>query len=451
MCEPSESSQLKLWLFTEETLNQCRSRANRLARIALSGAANSAGGSAAGTGSSDAAAADSSAALENVADNAESTPSLNTNTTGDGSQQPVAECFARDFNVNKDKWLKDHGSMDGGEGSDGPWQTKKGHSYVTPEEEAAIVSFYVSKLPNLIGPKAQVPRLRRESKVTATAALLLRRFYLSNSVLMFDPKSIMVAAAFLASKVEDATTDVRYLEEGTNLMDAPVSQADIIPSEIHLLSGIQFDLLCFHPYKAVLAITEDLRTYLKSEKGRSLVHFPNSATQRPIVGQDLLPMHDAAQKIVDDVIVSDIPLLYTPGQVGLAALMVANERQQEQHQQQSNINTSTDGKESTAVDVPQIDMLGYISLRFPDKDHDALKSMLRDLCTMLRELREGKHGCGNHHVDFQVLKSVHKKLKKTSKWSSSSSSNKEKKKKRKTPSTNEDGEKEGPDTKRNKP
>jgi cyclin H len=36
-------------------------------------------------------------------------------------------------------------------------------------------------------------------------------------------------------------------------------------------------------------------------------------------------MHDAAMKICDDVIVSDIPLMYGPGEVGLAALMIADE------------------------------------------------------------------------------------------------------------------------------
>ena len=452
MCEPSESSQLKLWLFTSENLYLCRKRANRVARKALSASAAGFGGATASINSDAAAAAAATTDVSAPHTDSNATAESGSSSAAGGdasSQQLMAESFARDFNMNKDKWLKDHECED--DGDDGPWQTKKGHIYATPEEEAAIVSFYVSKLPNLIGPKAQVPRLRRESKVTATAALLLRRFYLSNSVMMFDPKTIMVAAAFLASKVEDATTDVRYLEEGTNLMNSPVSQTDIIPSEIHLLSGIQFDLLCFHPYKAVLAVTEDLRTYLKSKEGRSLVHFPNSSdTHRPIVGQDLLPMHDAAQQLVDDVIVSDIPLLYPPGQVGLAALMVANERQQEEYQQNVQRADNND-KNAAVVDVPQIDFFGYISLRFPDKDQEEMKSLLRNLCAMLREVREGKHGCGNHNVDLQMLKSVHKKLKKTAKWSSSSSSNKEKKKKRKASSSGGgNDERDGPDTKRAK-
>jgi cyclin H len=225
----------------------------------------------------------------------------------------------------------------------------------------------------------------------------------------------MVSSAFLASKVEDAMTDVRYLEEGTNLMNAPVTTAEIIPAEINLLSGVNFDLLCFHPYKAVLAMTEDLRTYLKSEKGQSLVRFPDG-NDRPIVGQDLKPMHDAAQSIVNDVVVSDIPLLYTPGQIGLAALVVANEQQ--------------DGKEG----IPQIDLLGYLSQRFEDAEIGKMRSLLQEIGDKLKELKEGRYGCVSYNVNMTKLKGIHKKLKKCRIWGV-----KEKKKKRKNAGDDDDG------------
>ena len=384
MCEPSESSQLKSWLFTPESLDLCRSRANREGRKWLTKVATSEEGSNGG----------------NISEETKLTH---------------VSCFARNFQSEQDK-----------DEDDGPWQSPSSNPYLNPDEEANLVSFYVSKLPSLIGPQAQVPRLRRESKVPATAALLLRRFYLSNSVMVYDPKAVMVASAFLAAKVEDAMTEIKYLEEGTNKMNAPVTQAEIIPSEIALLSGIHFDLLCFHPYKAVLAITEDLRTYLKSEKGRGLVQWtknPND-TNRVIVGQDLKPMHDSAQKIVNDVIVSDIPLLYTPGQVGLAALMVANEEQQRTQTSESK------------TDIPQIDIMGYLSQRFQDQDDPMLqdlKTELREICAALRQLSEGKYGCSNHQEDLSKLKETNKKLKKVRVWGI-----KEKKKKKRKNAGGED-------------
>jgi hypothetical protein len=157
MCDPADSSQLKAWIFSEKDVELCRARGNRLARKHLFSKTNS-----------------------------------NGNT-------PV-EFFAREFDKKRDSYINE---------DEGPTHTEDSKEFLAPEEENLLVSFYVSKLPSLIGPMAQLPRLRREPKVTATAATLLRRFYLSNSVMMHDPKTIMVSAAFLASKVEDAMTDVR--------------------------------------------------------------------------------------------------------------------------------------------------------------------------------------------------------------------------------------------------
>lgn len=194
-------------------------------------------------------------------------------------------------------------------------------------------------------------------------------------------------------------------------MNAPVTVSEIIPAELALLSGIHFDLMCFHPYKAVLAFTEDLRTYLKSEKGRTLAQFRNKEDSRPVVGQDLKPMHDMARMIIDDVIVSDIPLLYSPGQVGLAALMVANDELQ---------------KDANA-NVPNIDLLGYVQQRFDGKaNEEFVKEEMINLCSMLKGLKEGSYGCGNHNVDLAALKAVHKKLKKCRLWGKSNKSKKRK-------------------------
>jgi len=376
MCDPADSSQLKAWLFSPEDLDLCRSRGNRVARKYIS----------------------SIQKRKKIA--------TDDGNSGKNSSDSPVEFFARDFAMKKATFLNEE---------EGPMQTEDSKDFLVLEEEALLVSFYASKLPSLIGPMAQLSRLRRESKLPATAAMLLRRFYLSNSVMIHDPKAIMVSAAFLATKVEDAMTDVRYLEEGTNLMNSPVTLSEIIPAEVNLLSGINFELLCFHPYKAVLAITEDLRTYLKSEKGRCLVKFGNGSDRR-IVGQDLKPMHDAAQSIINDVIVSDIPLLYTPGQIGLAALVVANEKQK--------------GKEN----IPQVDILGYLSHKFEEVKIPQMRSLLHEIGNKLHELKEGKHGCTSHKVDMQKLKGIHKKLKKCRIWGL-----KEKKKKKRKNASGEDG------------
>ncbi|GAX23989.1 cyclin H [Fistulifera solaris] len=276
------------------------------------------------------------------------------------------------------------------------------HEYfLTADEETTLVNFYAHKLPNLIGPHAL--RIRRESKITATAALFLRRFFLSNSVMLYDPKVVMVAAAFLASKVEDATVDIRQLEEGTEAMNAPVPTSDIITTEVALLQGLHFDLRCFHPYKAVVALTEDLRTFLKTKVGQALFVRNNSSNSSMISGQDLIPIYERARTLVDHVVLSDIPLLYAPGQVGMAALMLAQ-------QQQNDL---------------QMDLLGYLKVRFPEQNVAVLEPVLQHLCEMLSELEQQPED------DLSTLKAIHKKLKKVRVWGNSTKNNKgESKKKR---------------------
>ncbi|KAI2491078.1 hypothetical protein MHU86_23488 [Fragilaria crotonensis] len=365
MCDYGSSTQAKDWMFTPDDLETCRRRANLDARKYLH-------------------------------DNTDVD-------TSNSSAVPVSR-FACGFRKRREKGQE--GNME----IEAPALSPQGHPYIEPEEEALLVAFYAAKIPSLVGPLAQNQYLRREVKVTATAALLFRRFFLSNSVMLHDPKHILVAAAFMATKVEDCMTQVHHLEEGTKLMNSPLTQAEILRAEYPLLGGINCDLLCFHPYKAVLAFTEDLRTFLKSSKGRRLARFTNGES-RPIIGQDLSPMHNAARALVDDASVSDIPLLYSPGQIGLAALMVANDQ-------------------IDSPDVPKINILGYIEHRFEDKNREIVKGQVISLCEMLKELKVGKYGCGNHQVDLLTLKGVHKKLKKCRAG--------EKKKKKRSPEANDD-------------
>ena len=290
--------------------------------------------------------------------------------------------------------------------------------FLSVEEEQELVRFYSGKISLVIGPSAQISRLRRPDKVSATACLLFRRFYLSNSVMVFDPKAIMVASAFLASKVEDVTADVRYLSEATALMQASVSVDDILKAELHLVSGLNFELMCFHAYKPVVALTEDLRTYLKSENGRKTI----SAGSRVVTGGDLRSRFDNAKRLIDDICTSDIPLLYSTGQIGLAALMVANEDIQDKAQSEGN------------TDFPAIDLYSYLNCRFKtmhltDDKCSSAKSKMVNLTQMIRELEGGKHGCGSHGVDMVVLKKIHKKLKKCRVWGVSDEKSKKKKRK----------------------
>jgi len=84
--------------------------------------------------------------------------------------------------------------------------------------------------------------------------------------------------------------------------------------------------------------------------------------------------------------------------------------------------------------------MGYVRSRFEDTDEsgvvvdsaaiDAVVDRVTRLSQLVRELREGKHGCGNYDTDMAELKGLNKKLKKCRAWGSSSDSKKEKKKRK---------------------
>lgn len=81
---------------------------------------------------------------------------------------------------------------------------------LTSKEQDVLVRFHAHQITMLIGPDAILPQLVRPPTVLATAIMFFRRFYLSNSVLDFAPRRLAVAAAFLASKVEEQRVEVSF-------------------------------------------------------------------------------------------------------------------------------------------------------------------------------------------------------------------------------------------------
>ena len=294
---------------------------------------------------------------------------------------------------------------------DGPWQSATGnHTYINAAQEKILVDFYLGKLPALVGPTAQVRRMRRAPKVVATAAMLYQRFFVSNSVLLFDPKVLLVAAVFLATKTEDVMASTKDLELASESMQAPVKTADIVAAEVHLIAGVHFDLHCFHPYKTLDALTEDVRTHLKKAA------MGETSSSRSGSSPDWKTIYDTARKLLDDAIVQkDVALLYTPSSIGLASLVKAA-ADTEQNQTEDNATASIPWK-------------GYLEARFPQKDTDqVLESVIP---TIVKDFAQV------YNNDVGAVKAVHKQLKKVKIWGGGGDGSKKKKKKK---STEPDGE-----------
>ena len=77
-------------------------------------------------------------------------------------------------------------------------------------DQETLVQFHAHQIQTLVGPHALVTELRRSQKVLSTAVVLFRRFFLSNSVIEFNPRKIATAAAFLAAKLEEERVEVSF-------------------------------------------------------------------------------------------------------------------------------------------------------------------------------------------------------------------------------------------------
>ena len=227
-------------------------------------------------------------------------------------------------------------------------------------------------------------------------------------------------------------------------MQAHVTVEKIISSELRLLEGIHCDLMCFHPYKTLIGYSEDLRTYLKSKDGRAAVISSTSSSSNRgkgnpsvvVSGEDLRPIHNDARRIVDDACVSEIPLLHTPGQIGLAAMILANEKVDKARAEALVDEFGEEKKKDDKASFPRIDLHTYVKNRFKGRtaeEHEALEKQMEALIDMLRLLRQGEY-----ELDISALKAVHKKLKKCKAWGESEEAKGEKTKKKKKRKADED-------------
>ena len=79
------------------------------------------------------------------------------------------------------------------------------------KEQELMVRFHAHQISQLVGPTAVLAGLVRSSTILATAIMIFRRFYMSNSLLDFPPQKMAVAAAFLATKVEENRIEVSIM------------------------------------------------------------------------------------------------------------------------------------------------------------------------------------------------------------------------------------------------
>nr|AAU93531.1 cyclin H-1 [Zea mays] len=191
-------------------------------------------------------------------------------------------------------------------------------------------------------------------KIQATAIIYFKRFYLQWSVMEHQPKHIMLTCVYASCKVEENHVSAEELGKGIQ-QDHQI----ILNNEMILLKTLDFDLIVYAPYRSIEGFIDDLEDFCRAGNGpfqrlkcaqtevnhvqqqqSSLVLNKLGPTFYTIqhsmchifVGQHSTPyniawveLRQAAISHVDKMMLTDAPLLYTPGQLALAALHKSND------------------------------------------------------------------------------------------------------------------------------
>lgn len=171
-------------------------------------------------------------------------------------------------------------------------------NFLTPDEEYTILNHFTLELLRA-APYCQLP-----TDIQATAAIFLRRFYLTNSVMTYPPQELIKTCIFFGCKAEGYFIRVQKIAD-----TFPNTTGEmILAAEYVLCQGIRFAFDVRHPFRALEGAVMELRRLGDFDHDRI-----NHAHKRT---RDILKFSP---------LVTDAYFHYTPSQIMYAALAIADE------------------------------------------------------------------------------------------------------------------------------
>ncbi|KAI1944227.1 hypothetical protein LOZ52_000352 [Ophidiomyces ophidiicola] len=200
-----------------------------------------------------------------------------------------------------------------------------------PEEELELVQYYCEKTLELAD-EYQPPL---PTTVRATAIQYIRRFYLTNSAMIYHPKDIMPCALFLATKTENYYMPLRSFAEKI----PKLSPEEIIGPEYLLSEGLRYTFDVRHPFRGLDGGMMELHAIVNGQGPLKPNAREQSATelQQYIETNYPPPAGSAAKSIADRIGLvhnqtrhilkaaaqtTDAYFLFSPPQIWLSALLL---------------------------------------------------------------------------------------------------------------------------------
>ncbi|KAI2607801.1 cyclin-like protein [Hypoxylon sp. NC1633] len=171
-------------------------------------------------------------------------------------------------------------------------------TFLTPEEERQILNHFTLEL------LRAAPYCNLPTDIQATAAIFLRRFYVTNSVMTYPPQELIKTCLFFGCKAEGNFIRVQKIAD----IFPNTTGEMILAAEYVLCQGIRFAFDVRHPFRALEGAVMELRR---------LGDFDDDRINRA---------HKKTREILKfSPLVTDAYFHYTPSQIMYAALAMADE------------------------------------------------------------------------------------------------------------------------------
>lgn len=169
-------------------------------------------------------------------------------------------------------------------------------SFLNADEELLLVRHYLTKVVQLCG------HFRFPEEVEATATTYIKRFYLTNTVMDWHPKNVMLTALFLATK----TTNNPISLDSYAAHIPKTEPADVLELEFLVAQSLGFDFAVWHPHRALWGAWLDLQ----------------NVTQLP--PPELDQIYNQAIGHVRASRLTDAEFIYSPAQIAAACISLAS-------------------------------------------------------------------------------------------------------------------------------
>ncbi|GAA5794763.1 hypothetical protein HPULCUR_000109 [Helicostylum pulchrum] len=168
--------------------------------------------------------------------------------------------------------------------------------YLTGQEELSLCKFFELQL------QVISQHCKFTDMVMATAVIYMKRFFLYNTVMDYHPKDILLTCLFLATKSESERISI---EEFGKKLRLP-STTGVLNLEFTVSQGLKFQYYIHHPYRPAYGFFLDMQT-------------------GPIDMKLLKDTYKRVNTTIAEILLTDLPLIYQPTQLALAAFMIAGE------------------------------------------------------------------------------------------------------------------------------